>query len=233
MSLLLNIAYLFAPPTCPVCGRLLFEGERLLCVKCMADMPRTNYTAQADNPMFRRFWGIVPIERATALIHFVKGSGWQKAIHQFKYDSAWRIALEFGHMLGSEMLDSNLYYDIDVIVPVPLHFTKLVRRGYNQSAYIAEGIAEVYEAKLSTGNLVRVRNNANQAQRAYHERWQNVSGIFKVRHPERFEGKHILLVDDVFTTGATITACAETLLAACKDVRISVATVAIASANYE
>ncbi|MBE6201969.1 MAG: ComF family protein [Rikenellaceae bacterium] len=232
MSLLKDIAALIIPPTCPVCGRLLFEGERMFCVDCMADMPLTHYSEQADNPMFRRFWGIVPIERATALIYFVKNSGWQRAIHNFKYEGAWRIALECGYMIGGELLDSNLFYDIDVIVPVPLHTSKLIRRGYNQSAYIAKGIAEVYEAKLSLNNLVRVRNNANQAQRTYLERWQNVSGIFKVRHPERFEGKHILLVDDVFTTGATLIACAEALLASCKNIRISVATLAIAQDNY-
>ena len=232
MQLLSDIASLFAPPVCPVCGRLLFDGERTFCVHCMAEMPLTGYAAKADNPLFRRFWGIVPIERASALIYYVKGSGWQRAVHDFKYRSAWRIAKDCGALMADDLLESNLFYDIDIAVPVPLHPTKLLRRGYNQSAYLAEGLAEVYECALSTRNLVRVSNHANQAQRSYLERWQNVSGIFKVRHPEEFEGKHLLLIDDVFTTGATIMACAEAILKACPTARISVATFAAARNDF-
>lgn len=186
----------------------------------------TSYPAEADNPIARCFWGIVPIHRASSLIFFVKDSGWQRAIHDFKYRSAWRIALECGEWMGAELLESNLYYNIDVVVPVPLHRRKLLHRGYNQSAYLAEGVASVMDVELSLNNLVRTRNNANQAQRPFYERWDNVVGIFAVRHPEQFAGKHILLVDDVFTTGATLTACAEAIVSACPSATISVATFA-------
>lgn len=228
-SLLHDIATLFVPATCAVCGRLLCDDEEVVCADCLAEAPLTGYAARADNPMFSRFWGIVPVERASAQIFYIKGSGWQRAIHDFKYRSSWQTARYCGRWMADTLLESNLYYDIDLVVPVPLHRRKLLSRGYNQSAYIAEGFAERYECGLSTGNLVRLRPNSTQTTHTYHERWLNVAGIFGVRRPEEFEGKHILLVDDVFTTGATIMACAEALLAAVPTARISVATFAAVS----
>lgn len=205
------------------------EGERGFCNRCRATAPMTDYTSAADNPVFERFWGIVPVERACSLIFFIEGSPWRQAVHDFKYRGAWRTAREAGEWLGGEMARGGLYYDIDVVVPVPLHAWKLLIRGYNQSEYIAEGVARVMSKPLAAKNLVRKKHNPSQTLKPYHERWNNVEGIFGVRRPEEFEGRHILLVDDVFTTGATVASCAETLKKAVPDCRISVATFAVAS----
>lgn len=208
------------------------EGERTFCNHCRATAPMTDYPSEADNPVFRKFWGIVPVVRATALIFYVKGSGWQRAIHDFKYRSAWRVAQECGEWLGCELVRSGLYGDVDVVVPVPLHRRKLLRRGYNQSEHLAVGVARTMGAELSVGNVVRTRHNPSQALRPFHERWNNVEGIFSVRDAERLRGKHILLVDDVFTTGATISSCAEAILAVLPDARISVTTFATANDEF-
>lgn len=232
MGLFADVISLFVPPRCSVCGRLLMEGERTFCNGCRATAPMTDYVGEADNPVFRRFWGIVPVERASALIFFVKGSGWQRAVHDFKYRSAWRVAEECGEWLGAELAASGLYADVDVVVPVPLHRLKELRRGYNQSEYIARGVARTMGVALEVGNVVRTKHNPSQALRPYHERWNNVEGIFSLRNAAALEGRHILLVDDVFTTGATISSCAEAILAAVPNVRISVATFATAGDEF-
>lgn len=171
------------------------------------------------------------MERAAALLRFTKGSGWRKAIHEFKYSGSWRIALECGRWLGEALAEGELFYGVDVVIAIPLHRRKILRRGYNQSDYIAQGVAESLLRPTSRGNLIRHRNNPSQARKHRRERWENVEDIFSVLHPEEFEGKHILLVDDVITSGATIVSAAEALLRAVPTAKISVC--ALATAIYD
>ena len=226
---LADIISLFVPPLCPVCGAILLEGESCVCTKCKLTAPLTGYAHDVDNPLYRTFWGVVPIERASALLHYPSHeSGWRNAIHNFKYRGHWRTARNFGEWMGYDLLASDVFLGVDVVVPIPLHPLKKIRRGYNQSDYIGEGVARVLEVPLSVGNVVRIRHNPSQTLTRKSERWENVKDIFSVRHPEKLAGKHILLVDDVFTTGATISSCAMSILRSAPDVRISIATLATA-----
>lgn len=211
----------------------MHDGERFVCTQCRYEIPMTNFWKSDNNPMMQRFWGLVPIQRASAFMWFIDQSRWRTLIHSFKYSGMWRRAEELGRWYGYELQYANALEGVDVIVPVPLHWIKRVKRGYNQSEYVAHGISLATNIDCDFRTVKRVRNNPSQAKRGRDERWENVANIFKVTHPERLRGRHILLVDDVFTTGATIISCAEAILDACEgDVRISVATIAISQRMF-
>lgn len=228
--MLRSLLHLFVPRICPSCGRYLIEGERTFCTRCRMEAPLTGYPAEALNPLLEHLRTIVPTQRAAALISFPKGTGWRKAVHEFKYSGSWRVARECGEWLGYALAEGELFYEVDIVVPVPLHRRKLLKRGYNQADYIAKGVAEALKRPICRGNLIRHRNNPSQALKRSDERWENVEGIFSVRRPEEFEGKHILLVDDVITSGATIGECASAILKAAPTAKISI--VAFATAHY-
>lgn len=227
IRLLGDLRDLLFPPLCPVCGRPMGDGMEIICNTCRWEMPLTGFISQFDNPMTRRLWGLIPIEHASALFYYIDGSDFRKLIHGFKYGGRWNTARSMGEWMGHEMARSGIYETVDVIIPVPLHLLRRLKRGYNQSEYLAEGIARILERPVDRKAVVRHRYNDSQTRQSKHDRWDNVKGIFRVRHPERLAGKHLLLVDDVFTTGATICACAEAILAAAPDCRISVATLAV------
>ncbi len=217
---------LLFPPICPTCGKVMGEGERFVCNNCRWNAPLTGFHTRVDNPVVQKFWGIVPIVQGCAFLHYVEGNGFRDMIHDFKYHGMWRYALEAGRWFGGELLRGGLYADVDLVVPVPLHVRKLLRRGYNQSDYIARGIAESLGVACDCHAVRRRRHNPSQAQKRYHERWENVKELFRVVHPERLSGRHILLVDDVLTSGATITSCAEAIVESVPNCRLSIATLA-------
>ncbi len=219
-----DIASLLFPPVCPACGKVMHEGAGFLCTACQWEMPLTGYENEADNPVARRFWGLVPVRGATAFLWFSDGSGFRRVVHTFKYGGRWSLARDMGRWFGRVLADVDAYAGVDVIVPVPLHFRKTLKRGYNQSEYIARGMSRSMEVPVETRAVARRINNPSQTQTStHHERWENVEGIFAVRRPERLKGKHILLVDDVMTTGATIGSCAEAIARAIPEARISIA----------
>lgn len=230
MSMLSNIfwdiASLFAPHTCPVCRGKLHYHSNAVCPLCEITAPLTNLWQEAENDMTRRLWGIIPIERAAALFWFVDGSPWRNAIHQFKYSGAWLTAYNMGRWFGGMLRQSGNFNDIDLVVPIPLHWRRRLARGYNQSEYIARGIAAELGVKMDSRTLYRRHYNHSQTTKHSAERWKNVEGIFHMRGSEKFADKHILLVDDVFTSGATIISAAQTILATSPSCRISVATLA-------
>jgi ComF family protein len=217
---------LLLPPRCSACGQVLIKEERILCTKCLYDLPRTRYASFSDNPVAQLFWGRVYIENATALFQYEKGSRFQQLIHELKYQGRQDIGRELGRLLAIEMAGSP-YVSTDMIIPVPLHRKKFRQRGYNQCESIAKGLSMGLGIPWFTGCLVRVSVSLTQTNRSRTDRWSNVDGIFTVKDPAHLSGKHILLVDDVVTTGATLDACATAVLAL-KDVRVSIATLAVA-----
>lgn len=222
-----DVSSLVFPRTCPVCGEIMPRSGSAVCTMCQITAPLTNLWLESGNAMEQRFWGLMPVEAASAFFWFVEGSAWRRVVHRFKYLGAWRVAYELGRWYGACMKQGGLYDTVDVVVPVPLHFRKLIVRGYNQSEHLAEGIARELGVRVERGCVRRHRYNASQTTRSSRERWDNVEGIFSVRHPERIAGKHVLLVDDVFTTGATVISCGTALLSAAEGVRLSVAALTV------
>lgn len=223
-----DIWALLFPPVCAVCGAPLLRGERSVCTFCRVTAPLTGYWREAANPVADRFAGLLPVEQASAFLFFRPRSGWRHLVHDFKYRSQWRLALELGRWYGAELAASPLYGGVEAVVPLPLHPWKQLWRGYNQSAYLAEGIAEALGVPVERRALRRIRNTSAQALKPHRERAANVAGAFRAVDPARLAGRHLLLVDDVLTTGSTLTAAGEALLAAAPDCRISVAVLAVA-----
>jgi len=231
-NILDDLLGLFFERRCIVCGRRLVDGERDICIACRYSAPLTGFAAEADNPLFRRFWGVVPVERAAALLFFIRGSEWRRTIHSFKYEGRWGSARALGRWLGEELDAGGLFATVDTAVPVPLHPGRRLRRGYNQSEYAARGIADVLGIGVDTRALVRRRDNPSQTTLRDEEKRANVRDLFAVRRPERLRGRHILLVDDVITSGETVTACIEAIVSAVPDCRISVACIAASHSRY-
>ena len=213
---------------CIICGRSMNGELGGLCLKCRYEMPTTRYCYMSDNPIKEHFEMISPIVEASSYLYFKTDDNWRKMIHRLKYRGEWRLGITFGEMYGSELKASGLYDGVDLVVPVPLHTIKYLRRRYNQSEYIAEGIAKELGVKVDRGALYRRRNNPSQTRQHALDRWANVDDLFAVRHPERLHDRHILLVDDVLTTGATLASCLYAIRQVAPTCRISIATLAVA-----
>lgn len=232
MSILSDIKGLFFPPLCPVCRGELHEGDGAFCLVCRTTVPQTGFWRRADNPVAERLRAEFPIEQASAFIWFIEGSSWQRVIHDFKYRNRWRTARELGVWFGSNLADSGLYGGIDYVIPVPLHSRRRITRGYNQADYIADGIASKLNVPVLYHAIKRLRNNPSQTNRSSAARWENVRALFAVPHPERLTGRHVLLIDDVITTGSTLLSCTEALLRAAPDCRISIVTLAVSQRRF-
>lgn len=223
-----DVYRLFFPPVCPVCDSPLPEGAGFMCALCRFEIPLTGYWEETDNPVKEQLSAHLPVRHASAFFHYVPGSPFRGLVHRFKYQGGWRYVRDMGEWFGSCLAGSGLYGDVDFIVPIPLHPRKFFRRGYNQSEYIAQGISRALGAPVCTGNLVRTRHSKSQTKVEGRRRWDNVHGAFGVRHPELLAGRHILLVDDVLTTGSTLVAAGGELLRTVEDVSISIAALAVA-----
>lgn len=174
------------------------------------------------------FGNMLPIESAAAMFWFVGGTDWQRVIHNFKYHGRWFFAQKMGEWLGEELRDSGNFDDIDLIIPIPLHYRRRLKRGYNQSEQLAIGVGRKLGVKCDFRAVRRKIYNESQTLKSRKERWDNVEEIFEVRRAQKLRGRHILLIDDVMTTGATMSSCAESIYRACDgDVRISIATLAV------
>lgn len=215
---LLDVVY---PTTCPGCNQPLVSGEQHLCVNCSLNLPLHTDAKELMNV----FAGRIKVEGVYVLLKFIQGGITQKLLHEIKYRGNTSLGDYLGRRLGENCLAASLS-DVDVIVPVPLHKGKLKLRGYNQSEVIGRGLANVLEKPINFTSVVRSVKNQTQTRKTRAERWQNVSGIFRVVN-KKLEGKHVLLIDDVLTTGATMEACGQTLLSAGAS-RLSIAALAAA-----
>lgn len=203
---------LLFPNLCNACGITLFQNEHLICTKCLYDLPFTDYHIHAENRVAKQLWGRSPIHAAMALLYFRKGTKVQNLIHNLKYNSKTDVGLLLGNLLGERLKNSPLYQNIDLIVPVPLHHKKLRFRGYNQSAFIAAGTSEQLDVDFNEAILTRNSATETQTKKSRYNRYENMKGVFEVSKTEIIKDKHILLIDDVITTGATLEACASALL---------------------
>ncbi|WP_163715751.1 ComF family protein [Mangrovibacterium lignilyticum] len=215
------------PRSCVVCKQKLIQSERYICLRCLLHMPKTNHYKLIDNPMERLFYGRVQIERACAFFEFKKGSNYQQILHELKYRGQKELGEYFGKQFGTSLLKDEQVSSADYLCPVPLHPQKERKRGYNQSYHLALGLSQSLNISVESSNLYRSRFTSTQTLKSRWERWQNVEGIFDLADPAIFENKHVILVDDVVTTGATLEACAATIQSKC-NAKISVVTLAIA-----
>lgn len=223
---LASLARLFVPRRCVVCGACLDDGEEVLCLECDIAMPRTNYHLRADNPVEQRFWGRFPLERATSYFRYGKDGDYRRILFRLKYEGRKDCAEAMGRLMAADLVRSGFFEGVDVLLPVPLHPDKQRLRGYNQSACIAQGVSAVTGIPVSVGNVRRRKFTETQTRKSAHQRWDNVDGVFEAVDAAAFVGQHVLLLDDVLTTGATLTACADAL-AGVEGVRFSVLALAV------
>lgn len=226
-SIIHSIIGLFYPSVCAACGTSLYPWEKQVCLRCRSLLPQTGYALNEDNPLARIFYGRVRLKAVTACYFFSKEGKVQQLIHELKYKGNADAGVFLGQELGKTLKDAPLFQGIDYLIPVPLHPKREKERGYNQSLMIAQGIYEVTGIPIGKVFLFRSVNTATQTHKSKEDRWLNVKDIFELRHPERLEGKYVLLIDDVLTTGATLEACALTL-SSVPGITISCATAACA-----
>jgi ComF family protein len=217
---------LLYPNLCASCNTTLYKGEREVCNRCRSYLPYTRFHKDKHNPVAQLFWGRIQVENATAYFVFRKGSRFQKILHKIKYQNQQSLGVELGRWFGQELIKTE-FSTADVIVPVPLHPGKLHKRGYNQSELIARGMAEILCKKMDDTLLKRKIENPTQTRKSRYERWMNVEGIFELTDLTKAADKHILIVDDVVTTGSTLEACATAILKA-PGAKVSIAVLAMA-----
>lgn len=214
------IALLY-PHYCDACDGELVKGEEILCSRCILDLPRSNFHLDRFNPLFRRLHGRLNIKRAMAFFVFRKSGNVQNLLHALKYRNRPEIGQRLGLVYGEE-LSSEYSREFDMIVPVPLHPARKRQRGYNQSEEFAKGLSVSWKVPVEPAMLTRVTRTQTQTRRGKLNRWENVREVFQISASAAANGKRILLVDDIITTGATIEACGHELLrAGCKELSVA------------
>lgn len=213
---------LISPRQCVVCGDRLAVSEETLCSKCYLHLPRTNFNRNLyENVMAKLFWGQIAIEKATALFFYEPHAETANLLYELKYKNHPEIGVVMGRMMAKELMNSGLFDDIDAIVPMPLAKKRERERGYNQSLELAKGVSEVTGLSIANQIVRRTKFMGSQTQRGRWERNENVENVFELINDNDICGKHLLLIDDVVTTGATIVACAKEMQKA-SHVKISV-----------
>ena len=230
MSLASDFIDLLLPDLCVACETPLVRSEKVICLKCRYDMPRTRFDSYRDNPVARLFWGRVPVENAGSYFKYQSGSRFQCLIHDLKYRGRKDIGRELGRLMGIEF-QGSAFSCTDIIIPVPLHRKKQSQRGYNQCDPICEGLSGALDIPFSTEMLERPAESSSQTSKSRFKRWVNVEGIFRVKDPDILAGQHVLLADDVVTTGSTLEACANKILEI-EGTKVSIATLAVALKSF-
>ncbi len=215
------------PHVCVGCGSDILNPESLLCVRCIDALPETDFERFSGNPVEKRFWGRLQIEHAAAYCYFTRESLIQRLMHQFKYKKNKDLGFQLGKLMGKSLVRARRF-EVDALIPLPLFPAKEKRRGYNQATVLCEGMAETLAVPVLNDVIIRSHHTETQTKKGRIERWQNMEGKFILSASEKIKNKHVLLVDDVITTGATLEACGTELLNG-ENVRLSIATLCSAT----
>jgi ComF family protein len=218
---------LFYPKLCCLCGEGLSSEEANWCFACDLKLPRARFRQDSHNPLKNTLGALWRLDYANASYYYKKGSVMQKLIGQFKYKNRKEIGSQLAETMANDICKTTYLKAIDVVIPVPLHPSKMLQRGFNQSEVIAEVIAKRINKPIELERLNRIKVTSTQTRMGRFVRWKNVEQVFHVSDPSTLSGKHILLIDDVFTTGATIAGCLK-VLNEVSDIKMSVATIAYA-----
>lgn len=230
MTLFNDFLSLIYPRQCEACGNTLLDEEKYICIQCLVNLPKSKNTIKRGNEILNVLAGRVLLESANYLYSFEKKGAVQNLLHAIKYQDQKELASYLGELLAKEMLEQVQSQTIDYLIPIPLHAKKQKKRGYNQSEFFASGISKQIHKPILTKILIRTIETSTQTKKRKYQRWENVEGIFKLQQPEQLQNKHILLVDDVVTTGATIEAAWQ-VLKEVEGLKISVASIAFAQKN--
>lgn len=225
MKILKDVFAIFFPEACLGCGEYLASHEAIICLTCRHDLPLTNFSFEENNLIEKSFYGRIPLEKATSLFYFFKKGNVQRLIHELKYNKQQQVGTFIGDWLGEQLTESKRFESVDCIIPVPLHPKKLKKRGYNQVTTFGESLAKKLAIPYHSNILIRVSSTKTQTKKLRLERWKNVQELFHVNNNTALENKHILLIDDVITTGATLEACYDAL-SHTKNLKISIACMA-------
>lgn len=225
-----DLLHLVFPHVCEGCGTNALPATNLLCLHCMASLPQTNFHMHGNNPVEKTFWGRLAVAQATAQYYFTKESLIQQLMHQLKYRGNKELGLYLGMLMAHTLQTTNRFCTVQALVPLPLHARKERQRGYNQSALLCQGMAQVLQIPVIDNAVCRTTLNQSQTRKNRVERWNNAKDQFVVSQPAAIANKHILLVDDVVTTGATLEACGRQLLQV-PGVTLSISTLCFSAGN--
>lgn len=226
-STIVSLLSLIFPRLCIMCYSETPNKGQQFCVECLINMPYTNHFKKKSNASAKKFWGRIIFEDAASLLNFYDYSDVRWMIHKLKYEGRKDIGYTLGLIVGKKMNVSTYFNSIDLIIPIPLHKEKIIKRGYNQAFYIAKGISEVIDVPIRNDVIIKCKHTRSQTRMGRIERIRNVLDSFQLMDKNGISGRHILIVDDVLTTGATIEACARKLMEA-DNIKISIVTACLA-----
>lgn len=211
-SSLTDFVHLIFPHICTGCGSDVLDSKHQLCLRCLSELPVTNFFAQPDNPVEKKFYGRLPVRNGGAGYFFTKDSLLETLIYELKYKGNKDIGFYLGQLLAKFVSDNNRFSSVDALVPLPLNARREKKRGYNQATALCNGIASVWKKPVLEKTVVRKVNTETQTHRGRITRWENMEGVFTVADASAIQNKHILLIDDVITTGASLEACGSEIL---------------------
>lgn len=220
-----DLIHLFFPHVCTGCGSDVIDSSNMLCLRCLSELPVTNFFEQPSNPVEEKFYGRMAVRHAGAAYYFTKDSLLENLVYQLKYRGNKNIGVYLGKLMGELLQESKQFQSVDAIIPLPLNKRREKKRGYNQATALANGMCSVWNKPLFDKAVLRNVHTETQTKKDRLSRWENMQGVFAIAQPEALQGKHLLLIDDVVTTGASLETCGIEILKV-NSTTLSIATLA-------